>query len=351
MSTLSDRWSRLRSLPHVSLATTPTPIERSRALSELLSSDVWVKRDDLTGTRYGGNKVRKLEYLLADAMDARADTIVTTGAAGSHHVLATSIYGRQMGLEVHGLMVPQPRSPHVEENLRRDIAHGAILHPVPFYAAVAPAMAGLVAMLRMRGRRPYVIGPGGSEVPGVIGYVDAGLELGTQFLASRGREPDAIYVPLGSGGTLAGLALGLAAAGVMTKIIGVRVSPKGLVRRAWLHALVRAASDRLRSLDDRFPNVSDLAMGNVEIDDAQLGAGYGVATAGGREAGRLAREIAGLPLDATYTEKTFAALVAAARDTRKGQRLLYVHTLSSAPSEPVARGASPLPARVASLMR
>ncbi len=113
MSSLSERWSRLRSLPHVPLATTPTPVERSRALSEALGSDVWVKRDDLTGTRYGGNKVRKLEYLLADAMDRRADTIVTTGAAGSHHVLATSIYGRQLGLDVHGLLVPQPKTPHV----------------------------------------------------------------------------------------------------------------------------------------------------------------------------------------------------------------------------------------------
>lgn len=351
MSVLSDRWSRLRSLPHVSLATTPTPIERSRALSELFASDIWVKRDDLTGTQYGGNKVRKLEYLLADAIDRRADTIVTTGAAGSHHVLATSIYGRRMGLEVHGVMVPQARSPHVEENLRADVAHGAVLHPVPLFAAVAPRMAALVASLRLRGRRPYVIGPGGSEVPGVLGYVDAGLELATQFLTMRGREPDVIYVPLGSGGTLAGVALGLAAAGVMTKIIGVRVTPKGLVRRAWLHALVRGAAERLRGLDDRFPNVADLAMGNVEVDDSQLGPGYGVATPAGREAGRLARDVAGLPLDATYTEKTFASLVADAREKRRGQHLLYLHTLSSAPIEPLVRGAAPLPPRVASLMR
>ncbi len=351
MSVLSDRWSRLRSLPHVSLATIPTPLERSRGLSELLSSDVWVKRDDLTGTQYGGNKVRKLEYLLADAMDQRADTIVTTGAAGSHHVLATSVYGRRMGLEVHGVMAPQARTPHVEENLRADLAHGAILHPVRFYAAVAPVMAAVTASLRLRGRRPYIIGPGGSEVAGVIGYVEGGLELAQQFLATPGCEPDVIYVPLGSGGTVAGLALGLAAAGVMTRIVAVRVTPKGLVRRAWLHSLVRGAHDRLRSFGSRFPHVVDLAMANVHIDDSQLGPGYGVATASGREAGRLAREVAGLPLDATYTEKTFAALVADARAARRGQRLLYLHTLSSAPMEPLTRGAAPLPPRIAALMR
>ena len=350
MSMLSDRWSRLRSIPHVSLASTPTPIERSRALSELLSSDIWVKRDDLTASQYGGNKVRKLEYLLADAMDRRADTIITTGAAGSHHVLATSIYGRRLGLEVHAVLAPQARSVHVEENLRADIAHGATLHPVPFYAAVAPRMAALALSQRVRGRRPYVIGPGGSEMPGVLGYVEAGLELAAQFLRGHTCEPDVIFIPLGSGGTVAGAALGLAAAGVMTRIVGVRVSPKGLVRRAWLQALMRTASDRLRAQDDRFPNVAELAMSNIEIDETQLGGGYGVGTAAGREAGRLAQDVAGLPLDVTYTEKTFAALVAAARGARRGQRLLYVHTLSSAPMEPLVRGAAPLPSRVAALM-
>jgi 1-aminocyclopropane-1-carboxylate deaminase/D-cysteine desulfhydrase-like pyridoxal-dependent ACC family enzyme len=349
MSVLADRWTQLRSLPRFELGTLPTPLERSVALGEVLGADVWIKRDDLTGPLYGGNKVRKLERLLADAVDRGADTIITTGAAGSHHVLATSLYGRKLGLEVHGVLVPQARTAHVEDNLRGDVAAGAIVHRVPVHAAVAPVMAGLAIQLRARGKKPYVIGPGGSEVPGVIGYVEAGVELATQLLAARGGEPDAIFVALGSGGTAAGLALGLAAAGVMTRVVAVRVTPRALVRRAWLAALVRGATERLRGLDDRFPDVSDLAMQNLEIDEGELGGGYGVQTPAGREAGRLAEEMGGITLDQTYTEKTFASLVRAARGARRGQRLLFVHTLSST-APPIDRLAV-LPKHVAALLK
>lgn len=348
MSVLPLRWSRLRSLPHVSLGTFPTPLQRSARLTETLGSEIWVKRDDLTGELYGGNKVRKLERLLADAIDRGADTIVTTGAAGSHHVLATALYGTRLGLAVHGVMVPQKKTPHVEATLRATLAAGAELHPVPVHVAVPPRMGALVLQLRARGRKPYVIGPGGSEVPGVIGYVEAGLELATQLLESKGAEPDAIYVALGSGGTLCGLALGLAAAGVMTPVVGVRVLPAGVVRRSWLASLVRGTTERLRAFDDRFPDVSELALGNLTIDDDEIGRGYGIPTPSGREAGQLAREVSGLELDATYTEKAFASLVRAARGKQRGRRLLFLHTLSRVHPKGTE---APLPSHVAGLLK
>jgi 1-aminocyclopropane-1-carboxylate deaminase/D-cysteine desulfhydrase-like pyridoxal-dependent ACC family enzyme len=348
MSVLPLRWSRLRSLPFVALGTFPTPLQRSARLTETLGSEIWVKRDDLTGELYGGNKVRKLERLLADALDRGADTIITTGAAGSHHVLATAIYGKRLGLAVHGVMVPQKKTPHVESTLRATLAAGAELHSVPVHVAVAPRMGALVLQLRARGRKPYVIGPGGSEVPGVIGYVEAGLELATQLLEAKGAEPDAIYVALGSGGTLCGLALGLAAAGVMTPVVGVRVLPAGVVRRTWLTALVRGTTERLRSYDDRFPDVSELALGNLSIDDDEIGRGYGIPTPSGREAGQLARDVSGLELDPTYTEKAFASLVRAARGKQRGRRLLFVHTLSRVHPKGIE---GPLPAHVAGLLK
>ena len=347
MSVLPERFPRLRSLPHVSLGTFPTPLVRSGHLTDALGGEVWIKHDDRTGVRYGGNKVRKLERLLADALERGCDTIITTGAAGSHHVLATATYARPLGLEVHGVMVAQKKTPHVEATLRATIAAGAEIHPVPVHVAVAPAIAALVLRMRARGRKPYVIGPGGSEVAGVIGYVEAGLELATQLLEHKAAEPDAIYVALGSGGTLAGLALGIAAAGVMTPIVGVRVTPKGMVRRAWLSSLVHGASERLRSFDDRFPDVAEIAMANFTIDDSEIGKGYGVPTPSGREAGRLAHDVGGLELDPTYTEKAFASLVAAARGPRRGRRLLFVHTLSSVHPTP---SDAPLPAHVARLL-
>lgn len=347
MSVLSLRWSRLRSLPYISLGTLPTALERSRPLTDALASDVWVKRDDLTGEPYGGNKVRKLERLLADALDRGADTIITTGAAGSHHVLATSLYARRVGLAVHGVMVPQKKTPHVEATLRATVAAGPEIHAVRVHLAVAPAMAALSLRLRAQGKKPYIIGPGGSETPGVIGYVEAGLELATQLLETKSAEPDAIYVALGSGGTACGLALGLAVAGVMTPVVAVRVLPKGVVPHAWLASLVRGATERLRSLDDRFPDVSELALANLTIDDAEIGKGYGIPTPSGREAGRLAADIGGIELDPTYTEKAFASLVRAARGPRRGQRLLFVHTLSSV-HPPMSE--EPLPAHVARLL-
>lgn len=353
MSVLSQRWSRLRSLPYVSLGTTPTPLDHSRHLTDALGTEIWLKRDDLTGGRdvegrpaYGGNKVRKLERLLADAVDRQADTILTTGAAGSHHVLATATYARRLGLRTHAVMVPQKKTPHVESTLRASVDAGVEIHVVPAFVAVAPAMAALTLRLRARGARPYVIGPGGSEPPGVVGYVEAGLELATQLLETRASEPDAVYVPMGSGGTLAGLALGLAAAGVMAKVVGVRVLPQGVVRRAWIASLVRGATERLRAFDDRFPDVTATALENVEIDDHEAGRGYGIPTPSGREAGRLAHDVGGLELDATYTEKAFASLVRAARGPRRGQRLLFVHTLSHVHPD----AGPPLPARLGRLL-
>lgn len=350
MTLLVERWPRLSAIPHVDLGTSPTPLERMAKLSSVAGAEVWCKRDDLTGTLYGGNKVRKLEFLLAQAAAEGADTILTTGAAGSHHVLATTLYGRRRGFEVHAVVMPQVRNPHVEENLRADLKGGAILHPFSGYAMFPAAMAGVAAKLKVQKKRVFVIGPGGSDATGVLGYVEAGLEIARQLLDLPGREPDAIYVPLGSGGTAAGLAVGLAAAGVMAEIVAVRVTPRHLLNKPVLATLTRGLVQRLREHTDRFPGVGEIAMKNLTIEEGFLGEGYGYATGAGREAGRVAAETEGLTLDPAYTSKTLAALLAHARGPRKGQRLLYVHTLSSAPIEPLVEGAPPLSRALTKLM-
>jgi delta 1-pyrroline-5-carboxylate dehydrogenase len=153
MSLLSDRFSRLRSLPKVALADVPTPLESLSRLSDAIGAEVWVKRDDRTGARYGGNKVRKLEHLLGQAREVRADVLVTIGAVGSHHVLATALYGREQGFEVHAILTGQPASVHAEENARADLFCGAHLHPVRAYALVPAAMAALVTKLRFQRKR------------------------------------------------------------------------------------------------------------------------------------------------------------------------------------------------------
>ncbi|MFW6051149.1 MAG: 1-aminocyclopropane-1-carboxylate deaminase/D-cysteine desulfhydrase [Myxococcota bacterium] len=341
MRPLEDKWPRLRGLPRVELATLPTPVEPLEELGRRTGSELWVKRDDLTNAEYGGNKVRKLEYLLGEAQRRGADGLITAGAIGSHHVLATAVHAPRLELEVHAVMVPQPWNDHVEENLRCAVGAGAHLYGATRIGTAAARIAALGPKLRMTGTRPYTVPHGGSSPVGVVAYVAAGLELAAQIEARELPEPEAIYVAVGSGGTCVGLAVGLAAAGITTPVVGVRVTDRMFVNRPALATLASATVHRLRSLDPRFPQVAPLAVRHLRIDGTELGPGYGHATAEAAEAQRLARETAGLPLDTTYTAKAFAAML---RDAEaSGRRLLFWHTLSSADLSERLRTAPPAP--------
>lgn len=350
MTILSDRWKGLRKVPHVPLTELPTAVEHLPELSRWAGAEIWIKRDDRTATRYGGNKVRKLEYVLGEAFAQRADTLVTAGAAGSHHALATAIFGAQQGFAVHAVLMPQRDGAHVEQQLRATLAAGAEVHPVRSGALVLPAMQALAARLRLRGRDPFVIPPGGSSIAGIVGHVEAGLELARQLEAGVLPEPDAIFVALGTGGTAAGLAIGLAIAGVTTRVVAVRVVPRALVNGAVVGAMISRTVDHLRRLDDRFPSTAAVARSHVVVDHREYGDGYGRPTSSGENAMRVAHDLAGLELEPTYTAKTMASLLRHARETYEGRRLLFIHTLSSAPL-----GASPhelpLPSSLTRLLR
>jgi 1-aminocyclopropane-1-carboxylate deaminase/D-cysteine desulfhydrase-like pyridoxal-dependent ACC family enzyme len=348
---LSDRWSGLRKVPHVPLTELPTPVEHVPGLSERAGAEIWIKRDDRTAHRYGGNKVRKLEYLLGEAFAQEADTLITAGAAGSHHVLATALFGAEQGFAVHGVLVPQRFSAHVEEQVRAMLAAGAEIHPLRFGATAVAAIPALAARLRLRGRRPYVIPPGGSNLAGTLGYVEAGLELARQMEAGVLPEPDAVFVALGSGGTAAGLAVGLAAAGVTSRVVGVRVVPLPFANRATLGRLIGGVVHHLRALDERFPDVAAVARAQLVIDHDEIGEGYGEPSASGESAARLARERAGLELEPTYTAKALASALRQARDRLAGRRILYLHTLSSADLGPAIHGGPPLPRSLTRLFR
>lgn len=327
-------------MPWVRLAELPTPVEAVPTLSERAGADIWIKRDDLTGTRYGGNKVRKLEYLLGEALAEKADTLITTGAAGSHHALATTLYAADLELPVHVVAFPQPYSAHAEGHLKAMLQAGAEVHPTRSAALAVPGATALSARMRLRRRRPFVIPPGGSSVAGTLGHVEAGLELARQMEARTMPEPDAVYAPFGTGGTVAGLAIGLAAAGLTCAVIGVRVVPRSVANQTLVGNLVKRTVKKLRGLDTRFPDVAADARALIQIAHQEYGGGYGAATSEGRNAGRLAREHADIELDPTYTQKAFAALLRDASGDRKGQRLLFHHTLSRA--EPDLTKAPPL---------
>jgi 1-aminocyclopropane-1-carboxylate deaminase/D-cysteine desulfhydrase-like pyridoxal-dependent ACC family enzyme len=280
-----------------------------------------VKRDDLTHPVYGGNKVRKLEYLLEDARARGARRLVTVGAVGSHHVLATTYFGTKAGFEVEAVLVPQPRTDHVVEVLRADLGLGLRAFPVGSWAAVPWALLARVAS----GAR--LIPLGGSSAVGTAGYVDAGLELAEQVRRGALPEPDVCVVALGSGGTAAGLAVGFAAAGLRTRVVGICVSAPPWALRASARHLARTCGRR-----------AGIAGVRLETDARFLGAGYGSPTPEGEEATALARIHGGLELDPTYTAKAFAGALWFVR-ARRAATVLYWHTLSSAPMAPLLAAA------------
>jgi 1-aminocyclopropane-1-carboxylate deaminase/D-cysteine desulfhydrase-like pyridoxal-dependent ACC family enzyme len=313
-----ERVSSARDNSLIPLGNYPTPVERIEPLD---GRSLWVKRDDQTNATYGGNKVRKLERLLADARSKGARRLVTIGAVGSHHVLATAIFAREIGASVEAVLVPQPSAPHVVENLRADVALGVRVLPASTFPFAALRVAARIA------RGAYYIPVGGSNLLGALAYVDAARELAGQVHAGALPEPDTVVVPLGSGGTVAGLAAGFALSGLRSRVVAVAVSgPAGwLGERA--RAIARAAArHEAKRMGRRAPAI------RIELDRGYLGNGYGHPTDAGRRALDLGRDV-GLTLDLTYTAKAFAS--ALDRIEHEPQRtILYWHTLSSAPMEP-----------------
>jgi 1-aminocyclopropane-1-carboxylate deaminase/D-cysteine desulfhydrase-like pyridoxal-dependent ACC family enzyme len=313
----------------------PTPVLRlERALGP--GRDLWVKRDDLTSPRYGGNKVRKLERILDVVRERGARRIVTVGAAGSHHVLATALYAKDIGVEVEAVLVPQPRTPHVVENLCAIYARAKVW-PATSFPHAATIIVDRVAC------GAYYVPAGGSNEDGALAYADAARELTDQVARGELPEPRVVAVTLGSGGTAGGLAAGFALLRPDLRVLAVTVSePRSLVARN----ARRLAAGCVHRLSPSRPG-PPIAL---EITDRYLGRGYGYATRAGEDAIALAARY-GLTLDTTYTSKTCAAALDLPPES---DPVLYWHTLSSAPMAPLLRdapGEADLPEDVRSLLR
>ncbi|MEO0324959.1 MAG: pyridoxal-phosphate dependent enzyme [Myxococcota bacterium] len=335
MTLLGTRFPRLSMVPHVPLVRA-TPVETLA----LPGGPLYAKRDDRSASAYGGNKVRKLEFLLGDARRRGASVLLTAGAWGSHHVLATAIYGSRWGYAVHAVVAPQRRTLHVDENLRAGLGLGARFHPVRRGPLVPAELLRVQAALRARGEKPYRIPFGGSSPTGALGYVEAGLELAGQIQAREVPESDVLVVALGSGGTLAGLAVGFAAAGLTVPLVGVRVTPRAVAHRRRVVQLAQRVIARLRAMDASFPAVEAAVRRSVAVDSRFFAPGYGEPSVVAEEAQARAAEL-GLVVDTTYTARAFAA---ALRRHGEGQRVLYWHTLSGADLTPLLGAAPEVPA-------
>jgi D-cysteine desulfhydrase len=289
----------------------------------------FVKRDDISGCAYGGNKVRKLEFLLGQALAESRRAVITFGAVGSNHVRATAVYGGQLGLQVHAMLAPQPSTPYLEANLLADRKAGAHLHFVDSMSQALRRGTELRDEITLRdGVEPFVIPFGGTNARGTIGFVNAAIELHGQIEAGALPKPDFVYIPYGSTGTASGLAIGLAAVGLRTCVVGVRVVPAEATSPARTRRVMEEAVSLLRELDADFPLVKPESVA-LEVRDGFLGDGYAAATAESLAAVALA-EANHIHIETTYTGKALAALVADARAGKLvGKTALFWNTYSS----------------------
>jgi 1-aminocyclopropane-1-carboxylate deaminase/D-cysteine desulfhydrase-like pyridoxal-dependent ACC family enzyme len=327
-------------LPHVSLGEFPTPVDKVQQFPEIAGlRGLYIKRDDLTGAAYGGNKVRKLEFLLAAALRRGARRVITFGYAGSNHALATSIYARQLGLQPVSMLVPQANAPYIRTNLLAGLHVQAEFHAFRGWRSLSLGLPRqCIRGLRLDGRLPAVIPGGGSCAPGIVGYVNAAFELQAQIESGILPEPDCIYVAMGSMGTAAGLLVGLRAAGLKTRVVPVRVIESALAPPSTFLRYLRQTAGLLHKSDAGFPALTFSAQ-DVQIRDDCLGPGYARGTQASAEAGALLRERCGVPANGTYTAKAFSALLKDARaGTLDHKVVLFWNTFNSRDLSPLVAG-------------
>ncbi len=307
------------SLPHLVLSERPTPVR------ELAGLGIWLKEDGAFGSGgWGGNKVRKLEWLVPDARRRGRRSILTFGGLGTNWGLATALYAREHGLETALALVDQPIDDHVRAQLARLEASGARIYRTHTKARTVAILPWLLARNARGGRPPYLLPAGGSSPVGALGYVEAALEIAAQVEDGSLPEPAHVVVPVGTGGTAAGLALGFQIAGLRTRVVGVAVNDQ---LRLDPPVFARLARRTAALLEGRGARLGSLQLGPEMLDLTrdQIGAGYGHPTEAATRATALAAEEQ-LALDPVYTAKAMAGLLALRAEGRLNGPVLFVHT-------------------------
>ncbi len=321
-------------LPRVDLIT-PTPVQQLASLAHSVGADsLWIKRDDLTAPACGGNKARKLEFILPEIRAAGKTRVVTIGGTGSTHCRATAIHAAQQGISSTLILFDQAETEEVRQNLSCCEDHADRIIRT---RSVMAAAAHFHVHQRLTLPEAYFLPAGGTLPASTWGYVNTAFELKRQIDSGELPVPGSIFVTLGTGGTLAGLELGLRLAGLETKLFGVRVVPCGVYARdrfdgeRTVSRLVRAC---LGHLQEHEPQTRSFQWSpGFKILHEYVGQGYGVPTAEGQRAANLMRQTTGIALDPTYTAKTFAAVLDHIRDHPHPEKpVLYWHTFSPAPA-------------------
>jgi 1-aminocyclopropane-1-carboxylate deaminase/D-cysteine desulfhydrase-like pyridoxal-dependent ACC family enzyme len=305
--------------PRFPLLDGPSPLTRLARMEAVVGgrAELWIKREDLLPLAFGGNNLRNLEFHVGAALADGADCLVTVGRRWSNHARLTAAAGARAGLEVHLVLSGPPTEP-VNPGIMMAELLGAMVHQARTAdrAERAALVDRVVSDLRAAGRRPSVLAVGGSGVTGAIGQVLAAFELADQA-AALGFEPDDVVVPSATGGTQAGLLVGLRTAGLSTIVHGIAVTPPAELAPAVANLVAElSAVDGLAAAVDA----------DVRIDGDQLGAGYGVPTHPADDATRLLARTEGILVDPIYTAKALAGLVARVREgVFDGRRVVFWH--------------------------
>lgn len=307
-------------IERVRLGAAPTPVRRLELPG--IESELWVKDESVFGDGpWGGNKVRKLEWIIPEAHRRQVRTLFTVGGIGTHWGLACALYGREHGLSTILGLVDQPEDDHVREQLARLKRSGATIHRFGSQAQLKLASPWLIASGLRGGRMPWYLPAGGSNRYGSLGYVETALEIGAQVAAGELPEPGTVVAAVGSGGTAAGLALGFRLAGLSTEVLGAVVNDAFPLNEGVIARLANKTGDLLTERG---------AVGVPRIDAAELamradwlGTTYGDPTPASTEMVALGAE-QGLSLEPVYTGKALAAI----RDLDEGLRgpVLWLNT-------------------------
>lgn len=321
----------LKKMPKVKLGFFPTPLQRLDRLSEELGVEIYLKRDDLTGiSQFGGNKIRKLEYLMADAIMENADTVYTYGASQSNHAMQTATACNRLGLhpllfltDIIGSDLSRP-----EGNLLLDRILGAEIHLEPLLGEslkdtsirVHRKAKERINALEKEGRRCYEIPMGGANAIGSLGFAEAFVEIAEEFL-SRGLKADYLYHATGTGGTLAGLIAGKKLLESETRIMSIGVGIGGDGYKEKVMEFANGALDLL-GREERV-NEED-----IDVYESYYGEGYEVPSEEGSKAIRLLARTEGIFLDPVYTAKAFSGMLDHIEKgiIEKGSRVIFWHT-------------------------
>ena len=307
MAALLNAYPELeKKLAWISLGDFPTPIQQLRSMGH---ENLWIKRDDLSSPIYGGNKVRKLEFILGHAKKKRKSSkLITFGGIGTNHGVATAIYCNRLNIQCKLLLFWQPVTRHVQENLLiLNKSNTELVYKKTLWKTVF----GYYLFERLKHPAAYFVFAGGSNVVGTVGYVDAAFELKAQVERGEIAEPAVIICALGSGGTLAGLALGVQLAGLKTEVIGVRVAEShlGPFQACTPGTVEKLMRDTYKFLRKKIHRLPDIKITTPQILQDYIGEGHGFPTQEGNTAYHQARDRENIVLDPTYTAKTFAAVV------------------------------------------